>query len=364
MLFSICIPTYNRPNALRLALHNYATILKKNNLEEKVEICISDNSTTNENKKIVSFFKNKLKISYTKNKTNIGYDRNAVRVLSLAKGKYVQLVSDECKYSADTLVKIVELLSNKKPDVIYMHRKSFPMPSNSSNVLSSSFSIWAIKKRVLIPLNTLLFKRDFFILFKKKFKKKLAYFYGTGFIHLPLFIYVLRNAKETIIYKNYDEKDDIIFTQRQKLYMPHEISRVLYRNYFFTIKYSCDLGILDKYIFEKFRRNFLLLTPYSLFIMRIIIPSFLYSKSVPLLLKDINSVKVEYNSIFSSFIFSFFIALLYTKKIPYHLIYYLWMFFKQKIYGDTTTINFLEAYSNYLKNNYNFETGTGRKDYY
>src|SRR3989338_6802903 len=94
-ILSICMPTYNRPECVAKSLAHYERVIRESGLGEKVEICISDNSTNGETEGVVGGFAKKLCIKYSRNKENLGYDRNAVLAMSLADGKFSQLVGDE-----------------------------------------------------------------------------------------------------------------------------------------------------------------------------------------------------------------------------------------------------------------------------
>ena len=57
MLISICIPTYNRPEHLKNCLNSLAKQTYKN-----FEVCVSDNHSNSNIRKIVKSFKKKLKV--------------------------------------------------------------------------------------------------------------------------------------------------------------------------------------------------------------------------------------------------------------------------------------------------------------
>jgi len=88
-LVSICIPTYNRPGYLELAL-NSALKQTYNNFE----IIITDNSDNNKTSDLIKKYKNK-KIRYYKNPKNIGSFKNLQTALLLTKGKYVKFLLDD-----------------------------------------------------------------------------------------------------------------------------------------------------------------------------------------------------------------------------------------------------------------------------
>ena len=92
MSLSICIPTYNRFNELNNCLNSiYLAYSKFNKI--KLEICISDNSDTNDNLKTVRSyrkkFKNKVKINYQKFKKNKGVSINYLKCISMSTSEFI-----------------------------------------------------------------------------------------------------------------------------------------------------------------------------------------------------------------------------------------------------------------------------------
>ena len=60
MKLSICIPTYNRPNQLPNCLNSIYIAKKNSNLD--FDVCISDNNSSYDIKKLVNDYKEKLNI--------------------------------------------------------------------------------------------------------------------------------------------------------------------------------------------------------------------------------------------------------------------------------------------------------------
>ena len=90
MLLSICIPTYNRPESLINCLNSLAKQKEKN-----FEVCISDNCSKKNIKKIISPYKKKLNIRFKKNKKNLGFALNLLNVSSMARGEYIWFIGDD-----------------------------------------------------------------------------------------------------------------------------------------------------------------------------------------------------------------------------------------------------------------------------
>jgi glycosyltransferase involved in cell wall biosynthesis len=102
---SICIPTYNRPEFLLQALRSCFSQTYKD-----YEIVISDNSESNETKKVVLELKNK-KIRYYKNPKNIGSFNNLIKVVTLAKGRYIKFLLDDDLLSDNCIEAMVKVMN-------------------------------------------------------------------------------------------------------------------------------------------------------------------------------------------------------------------------------------------------------------
>lgn len=83
------------------------------------EIVISDNSETDETAKVIETLQDNAKIRYYRNSTNIGSHANFVKVISLAKGRYVWLMSDDDSLYTGAMYRIHNLLC-REPDLVYV----------------------------------------------------------------------------------------------------------------------------------------------------------------------------------------------------------------------------------------------------
>ena len=94
-LVSVVIPTFDRPDYLRLALNTAVTQTYDN-----LEIIVRDNASQQDIAKLVADF-NDPRILYTRNDRNIGQTRNILAALKEASGKYVALLGDDDLWSVD-----------------------------------------------------------------------------------------------------------------------------------------------------------------------------------------------------------------------------------------------------------------------
>ena len=136
MILSICIPTYNRAATLPNCLNSILISKRKTNL--KFEICISDNASNYNVKKIIKPFEKKLNIRLNRNKKNLGYAVNLLKSVSMAKGEFVWCIGDDDLLAPKALKKINSLiLKNKNIDFYYIN--SFHLNNNYLNKFKKPF---------------------------------------------------------------------------------------------------------------------------------------------------------------------------------------------------------------------------------
>ena len=110
IILSICIPTYNRAEHLRNCLSSFVQCGLSN--LSGVQICISDNCSTDITKQVVGEAGNLLNIKYRKNRSNIGLARNFLEVVQMADGEFVWLLGDDDLLLPGACEKITELIEN------------------------------------------------------------------------------------------------------------------------------------------------------------------------------------------------------------------------------------------------------------
>lgn len=120
MKLSICIPTYNRPNQLPNCLHSIYLAKKKTNLD--FEVCVSDNGSNYDIKKIVDAYKQKLNIRLHIQEKNQGYQPNLQKAISISKGEFVWAIGDDDLLTLDSLEFVEKLLfEHNNVDFFYLN---------------------------------------------------------------------------------------------------------------------------------------------------------------------------------------------------------------------------------------------------
>jgi len=94
LLLSVCVPTYNRSHLLKVMLQCVLPQINQNS--DFVEICISDNGSSDDTATVVEESRNMGPLVYSRNPSNLGYAGNvAVLTTKLARGEYIWLVGDD-----------------------------------------------------------------------------------------------------------------------------------------------------------------------------------------------------------------------------------------------------------------------------
>ncbi len=122
-LLTIAIPTYNRSKYLSLLLEGiFDQILH----EDRVELIVSDNASTDETAKVVDELKLLgLKLQYLKNECNLGADRNILQCYEKAQGKYVWIFGDDDLILPGGISTILKYISAGEYDLLYVSSCGF-----------------------------------------------------------------------------------------------------------------------------------------------------------------------------------------------------------------------------------------------
>jgi len=125
-LLSICIPTYNRADLLIENIEELIFQITEHKLENKVEICVSDNCSTDNTITFVEELKKKheaVAISISVNESNLGADRNYLAAMHMGESKFCWLLGSDDKLEKGALNKIVSFLSENQETAIYLFNR-------------------------------------------------------------------------------------------------------------------------------------------------------------------------------------------------------------------------------------------------
>lgn len=257
----ICIPTYNREKLLKELLESiFSTISSKD--KDKVQICISDNASTDTTEIMIEDFKNKgIEIIYHKNFENIGPDLNYLKCVEIATSEYCWLMGSDDKIETNSISYILkEINKDKEVDIFIGNRNEYDFNFNfirkrywlKENVddymfkffnkedtifyLKNSFSIGAVYSY----LSSIIVKKDKW--------KSIVYdesYTGTAYSHAYILLKILLNngsqkyLKKSIVASR-GGNDTFLINIKQRFYL----------DYLGYLKLSKE--ILDKEIREEF----------------------------------------------------------------------------------------------------------------
>lgn len=281
-IISICIPTKNRVDILRETLKS---ILNENINPAIFEICVSDNSLTDETKNLINEeFSEVTNLRY--NKSDCQGFLNSIEALKLGKGKLLKLHNDYSKFTRNGLIlmiKRIETYTMTQPTIFFaMHSlenmhdvvefDSFDNFLNNISYMStwsSAFSIWKTDLDKLIaenvqvdhmfPHTTLLFsltEKEQYVVDNSAYvenlplKRKGGYNLIDNFVHIYLTMVSSLLKKQIIRQETYNkiEKDIIKFSAHWYAVVKSN------KNFTFTfenknelIKNQCGKGAVKKF---------------------------------------------------------------------------------------------------------------------
>jgi glycosyltransferase involved in cell wall biosynthesis len=112
---SIAIPTYNGSAYIQEALDSIISQLDE--INEEIEIVISDNASTDRTSEIIKEYqKKKPYVKYFLNTENLGPDKNFDLAIRRSIGKHVWIFSDDDKFKPGSIKKVLDVTS-KYPDL-------------------------------------------------------------------------------------------------------------------------------------------------------------------------------------------------------------------------------------------------------
>lgn len=118
---SICIPTYNRSTHLNNCLNS---IYLNGKILEHIEICISDNNSSDDTFKIINSFKNKINIKYNKNQNNIGVAKNILKTISMSNSEFCWVIGDDDLLFDNAVEEVLKKINEfKDTDFFYINSK-------------------------------------------------------------------------------------------------------------------------------------------------------------------------------------------------------------------------------------------------
>lgn len=210
-ILSICIPTYNMGNYLDINLKEILRLSSKFDLNHKIEICISDNNSTDDTEMIVGKYINKnIDIKYHKNQNNIGADRNFLKSVEISSGKFSWIMGADDILLEEVLIDILDLIKSNKYDILLGDRLNIDLSGkekyiqhwakeetivtnkNYSEFIDSSYKIGA----VFSYLSSIIFKKEKWDAEIEKLE--IERFIGSCYIHSLILISMIKNNSKML----------------------------------------------------------------------------------------------------------------------------------------------------------------------
>ena len=125
---ALCIPTYNRKSLLLQLLSEAVKQIRESKNEQLVQICISDNCSSDDTCTMVEELKKanpSVNIVFHQNETNIGADRNYLMCMGLADAEFCWIMgSDDNLYEDAISNALLKLSKNPTVDLLVVGREA------------------------------------------------------------------------------------------------------------------------------------------------------------------------------------------------------------------------------------------------
>ncbi|MEK7080372.1 MAG: glycosyltransferase family 2 protein [Patescibacteria group bacterium] len=226
ILLSFAIPTYNRARFLEKLLNNVLPQARK--LKDEVEICISNNGSTDLTRELVFGFQKNYPdviIKYKENEKNLGVDANIIKVVDMCDGDFIWTFGDDDHIVDNGLNMVVNLLKKNKENykkdtgLIVLRVKSWlaNIKTGKKEVISNTFDknkpeIFKIDRKDIIGLSFPYLAFISILIYNNELLKELLaedrFFIeqgiGTSHIHIMLI---------TLIFLKYPNINGIVFNK-------------------------------------------------------------------------------------------------------------------------------------------------------
>lgn len=120
-LLSICVPTFNRADRLRVMLE--AALPQVAEHAGKVELWVSDNASSDDTPRVAEDARPLGPLNYSRNETNIGLVSNVIKATTeLARGEFVWVLGDDDLLRPGAVARVLARLeANPELDIIYLN---------------------------------------------------------------------------------------------------------------------------------------------------------------------------------------------------------------------------------------------------
>jgi glycosyltransferase involved in cell wall biosynthesis len=118
-ILTISIPTWNRSSLLEELLTSLTTQINNCNLNNKIQLLVSNNSSDDNTEQVALFFASKFNfIAYRKNDSNIGAKSNVLLSMESATTPYVMFIGDDDRISISNLKIALEVIEKNNVGIL------------------------------------------------------------------------------------------------------------------------------------------------------------------------------------------------------------------------------------------------------
>lgn len=201
-LISICIPSFNRDKEIYKSVKK---ILECYTNSKEIEICVSDNCSTDNTAILLNEFKQYSNFSFNRNSQNMKFDYNLLKVAKMANGEYVLFLGDDDELQTEYLNEIISILKLKVGiEAIF---SNYSIQTSNRAIFKS---VYKIENNIYNSNMNKILELGHFITFMSSIiiKRKLIDFRevkkyeGYKFMHIAIVLNSLRNSNNILIYKN------------------------------------------------------------------------------------------------------------------------------------------------------------------
>ena len=237
-------------------------------MSSDVEIVVSDNCSTDSIPEIMNEYVEKYPniIRYSRNIENLGYDGNIMKLMKLAKGKFVHLFGDDDYFAPNGLTRLYHVIKNNPELSVLVLSNYYHRNDNYGELVSrrGMQKIYANKDRIYVndsdnfiidvedrawPNTNLVFRKEYFDNIPN-----IQQFYKTDWIHLYILLYIAKKWQNCYLFA--DKHPIIIDRVGVQTWLNNDDGPRIYFNNLWTYSFAKNLGY-DKKVFNWYRKKLL-----------------------------------------------------------------------------------------------------------